>query len=104
MPKIICGFRDHNGQVKELQTYNTLAIPRLVRDEEGQWDSSICLNFLDKFLCWVKSVVVKNGPDVVYMFSWKEPFEEITVSELSVGTHRVLPDWYLESFGNVASP
>ena len=104
MPKIICGFRDNDGQVQELQTYNTLAIPRLVRDEEGLWDSSVCLNLLDRFLSWVKSVVVKNGPGVVYMFSWKHPFEKITVSELSDGTHHVLPDWYLESSGKVAPP
>lgn len=49
-------------------------------------------------------MVMKNGPGVVYMFSWKHPFEEITVSELSDGSHHVLPDWYLESSGNVASP
>ena len=104
MPKIICGFRDHNGQVKELQTYNTLAIPRLVRDEEGLWDSSVCLNFLDRFLGWVKTVVVKNGPHVIYMFSWREPFQEVMVSEVSDRSHCVLPDWYLESFTNTTSP
>lgn len=104
MPKIICGFRDHHGQVRELQTYNTLAIPRLVRDDEGLWESSICLNFLDRFLEWVKTVVVKSGPGVVYLFSWKRPFEEVTVSEVSDGSRSVLPDWYLESFGSNASP
>ncbi|XP_068674928.1 decapping and exoribonuclease protein-like [Montipora foliosa] len=104
VPKIICGFRDHHGNVKELQTYNTLAIPRLVRDEEGLWDSSICLNFLDRFLTWMKEVVTKSGPDVVYMFSWKEPFLEVTVSEVLDGSDRFLPDWYLESGGNSASP
>lgn len=104
VPKIICGFRDHHGTVKQLQTYNTLAIPRLVRDEEGLWESSICLNFLDRFLAWVKTVVAKSGPDTVYMFTWKEPFEEVTVSEVLGGSHRVLPDWYLESFGSSASP
>lgn len=104
VPKIICGFRDHHGQVRELQTYNTLAIPRLVRADEGLWESSICLNFLDRFLEWVKTVVVKSGPGVVYLFSWKRPFEEVTVSEVLDGSRSVLPDWYLESFGSNASP
>lgn len=53
---------------------------------------------------WVKTVVAKSGPDTVYMFTWKEPFEEVTVSEVLGGSHRVLPDWYLESFGSSASP
>ena len=103
VPKIICGYRDHNGFVKELQTFNTLAIPRLVRDK-GMWDSSVCLNFLDRFLGWMKEIVRKSGPDVVYLFSWKEPFTEVTVSEIVDGSHRVLPDWYLESCGSAASP
>lgn len=103
VPKIICGYRDHNGFVKELQTFNTLAIPRLVRDK-GMWDSSICLNFLDRFLGWMKEIVRKSGPDVVYLFSWKEPFIEVTVSEIVDGSHRVLPDWYLESCGSATSP
>lgn len=103
VPKIICGYRDHNGQVKEFQTFNTLAIPRLVRDEENLWDSSICLNFLDRFLDWVKTVVVKSGPGVMYTFSWREPFEEVTFTETSDEVHCVLPDWYLENFTNTAS-
>lgn len=68
------------------------------------WDSSICLNFLDRFLGWVKEIVRKSGPDVVYLFSWKEPFMEVTVTEIVDGSHRVLPDWYLESCGSAASP
>ena len=68
------------------------------------WDSSICLNFLDRFLGWMKEIVRKSGPDVVYLFSWKEPFIEVTVSEIVDGSHRVLPDWYLESCGSATSP
>lgn len=29
---------------------------------------------------------------------------EVTVTEIVDGSHRVLPDWYLESCGSAASP
>ena len=101
VPKIICGFRDSNGCVQELQSYNTLAIPRLVRDDDNLWDSSICLNFLDRFLVWMKLMVVKSGPDFVYMFSWREPFVEVTVSEVCDGSSPVLPKWFLNNSRDV---
>ena len=87
VPKVICGFRDHN----------TLEIPRIVRHERDMWDASICINFLNKFLTWVKSVVAKDDNKKVYMFSWRTPFIQVTVSEMEDESHAFLPEWFIKS-------
>ena len=97
VPKVICGFRDHTGCVRKLQTYNTLEIPRIVRHERDMWDASICINFLNKFLTWVKSVAVKDDDKKVYMFSWRTPFIQVTVSEMEDESHAFLPEWFIKS-------
>ena len=96
VPKIICGMRDHLGHVDKLQTYNTLDIPRVVRGESNMWESNVCLNFLDKFLDWVKLVVTEDSRDKVYMIEWREPFTCVTVRE-ETSSESFLPEWFTGS-------
>jgi hypothetical protein len=65
-----------------------------VRNENNMWDMNICLNFLNKFLDWAKSVVVKDDPKMVYMFSFEAPFNCITVVESENEEDKFLPEWY----------
>ncbi|RKP24557.1 RAI1 like PD-XK nuclease-domain-containing protein, partial [Syncephalis pseudoplumigaleata] len=57
VPKIIVGFRDDRGRVRSLGTYNTMEIPRSVRKLPNMWEPQICLNFVDRFLDWLSTVV-----------------------------------------------
>jgi hypothetical protein len=37
VPKIICGFRDDDGNLKEIKHYETLKIPGTVREKKNTW-------------------------------------------------------------------
>ena len=93
IPKVVCGFRNDDGVVKKLKTFNTLEIPSLVAENRNMWVGSVCLNFCNRLLDWVKSVV--KDEDVVYMLHWREPFTHV---ELELSKHQddvFLRDWYL---------
>jgi RAT1-interacting protein len=98
VPKIIAGFRHHDSHVDKLQTYNTLEIPHLLEKQRNMWDSTICFNFLEKFLCWLRSVVVLDDPNRVYLFSFSAPFKQVKYQEFTNGEHKLLPEWYIKTF------
>ncbi|EDO29671.1 predicted protein, partial [Nematostella vectensis] len=98
VPKIIAGFRHHHSHVDKLQTYNTLEIPHLLENQQNMWDSTICFNFLEKFLRWLRSVVVLDDPNRVYLFSFRAPFEQVKYQEFTNGEHKFLPEWYIKTF------
>jgi RAT1-interacting protein len=37
VPKIICGFRDDDGNLKKITPYETLKIPSIVREKPNTW-------------------------------------------------------------------
>ena len=82
--------------MNELQTYNTLEIPRVVRHEENIWDMNICLGFLNQFLDWVKTVVVKDDAKMAYLFSFEAPFNCVSVVESHNEEDSFLPGWYIK--------
>ena len=94
LPRVIVGERDDDGVVLELKTYDTMQIPSQARQFSSDWNASVCLNFLDKFLSWMKEIVVEDNPDSVYMFYFNEPFDKITVTFSSDGHERFLPEWF----------
>ena len=53
---IIVGFRDDHGKVRELKTYETKTIHRLVRapkgNGQGYWEPTVCFNFGKGVLEW----------------------------------------------------
>ena len=95
IPDVICGFRNDDGVVEELRTFKTLDIPRSVQKQQNSWDAAVCLNFCDKFLDWVKKVVVKDDPRMVYMFYWRHPFTHVHVEERYDEESVFLPSWYI---------
>ncbi|XP_072916217.1 decapping and exoribonuclease protein [Hemitrygon akajei] len=96
VPRIIAGFRDDNGTVVSLQTFETMKIHQLVKNEQNSWKPAVCLNFCDAFLSFVKKVVTQDNPRMVALFSWA-PGEDISYSVHSDGSYTFLPDWYMES-------
>ncbi|KAI8818915.1 RAI1 like PD-XK nuclease-domain-containing protein, partial [Fimicolochytrium jonesii] len=81
IPTVIVGYRHDDGRLSHIQSLKTMSIPRMVRESASQsgrggggghgeppWDPTICLNFGNAFLDWVRGVVgVGFGDaDVVY--------------------------------------
>ncbi|XP_032823055.1 decapping and exoribonuclease protein [Petromyzon marinus] len=94
VPKIVAGFRDDEGVVRRLQTFETLHIPKMVADDQEAWNGSVCLNFVEAFLTFMKKVVTKDDPKTVYLFSW-EPGRDVTYSVHPDSELAFLPDWYV---------
>lgn len=92
IPKIICGFRNDDGFVKQLKTFNTLDIPGSVVERQNMWVGSVCLNFCNRMLEWVKGVV--KDEDVVYMLHWREPFTHVELEFSRKQDDVFLRDWY----------
>ncbi|KAL5473792.1 hypothetical protein EMCRGX_G028348 [Ephydatia muelleri] len=93
IPRIICGFRDDEGIVKNLQTFKTVEIPKETQNDLSLWQPSVCLNFLDAVLTWMREVVVVDDPKVVYVIEWKASFDKITAVQLAPKSeHTFLPD------------
>jgi len=94
IPKIICGFRNDHGIVKNLTLFPVNDIPKMA---QNMWSPASCLNFGSHFLDYVKSCVKKDNPCVVYKFYWK-PGRPITCEELTSPTEfEVLPEWYIKN-------
>ncbi|XP_075228083.1 decapping and exoribonuclease protein-like [Lycorma delicatula] len=66
---IICGFRDDNGIVKILKRYDVDELPKLA---SGLWDKNVCLNFLNRFLHFVRQVILENDSTITDV--WKFDF------------------------------
>ena len=94
VPKVVCGLRDDDGIVRKIETYDTLKIPNIARSNNATWSASVCMNFCDTFLSWMKSVVTEDDRNVVYSFRFAEPFNNIVVNKNPYGTEVFLPDWF----------
>lgn len=105
------GFRTPAGVVSTVQPFKTVEIPRLVRGKAGAWDPLICLDWGNRFLSLLQTVIEPDlsnndigraGPKV-----WRAVFSpgigvklrQLDTTELSEVVHgedRVgfLPRWY----------
>ncbi|RKF56557.1 Decapping nuclease rai1 [Golovinomyces cichoracearum] len=60
VPKIIIGFRTHDGFLSRIEEFDTLSIPRMVRKRGNTWDAEMCLNFASDFLNFLRSTIIEN--------------------------------------------
>ncbi|RKF80663.1 Decapping nuclease rai1 [Golovinomyces cichoracearum] len=60
VPKIIIGFRTHDGFLSRIEEFDTLSIPRMVRKRGNSWDAEMCLNFASDFLNFLRSTITEN--------------------------------------------
>lgn len=63
IPKIIVGFRDENGIVEDIDSFDTQEIPTI--HGKNLWDACICFNFLKDFLLWVKETVTYDDNSII---------------------------------------
>lgn len=53
VPNVVVGFRDDAGTVRELRTYETRTLHRLVKPPKGYWDTTAVINFGKGVLTWL---------------------------------------------------
>ncbi|KAF9907355.1 Dom-3 Z [Linnemannia zychae] len=98
IPTIIVGFRDDDGNVVTVETFKTMEIPRLVRGKEGAWDTTICINFLDAVLNFLRKQVKVDNPRASYTIRWAPPYKAIEVEYNGEGSSSFLTDRFLKSY------
>jgi len=105
------GFRTPNGKLTTVQSFKTMQIPRMVRDKPGAWDPSICLDWGQRFLTFLKSVTCVDEDQINDSTSrvWRVKFipqmgvtlwllNDEEVSQVTSGeeerSNGFLPNWY----------
>ncbi|XP_028842189.1 decapping and exoribonuclease protein [Denticeps clupeoides] len=95
VPQIVAGFRDHDGKVVSVETFQTSGISHLIKNEYNCWKPTVCMNFCSDFLSFVKTVVRVDDSRLVYLFSW-DPHRDVSYSIHRDSEYTFLPDWYIK--------
>uniref|UniRef100_A0A3P8SWZ4 Decapping nuclease n=1 Tax=Amphiprion percula TaxID=161767 RepID=A0A3P8SWZ4_AMPPE len=95
VPRVVAGFRDHEGVVVSVETFHISKISQLIKNEYNCWRPTVCMNFCCDFLTFVKRTVTEDSPSMVYLFSW-EPHRDVTFSVHRDSQFSFLPRWYVE--------
>ncbi|XP_071813014.1 decapping and exoribonuclease protein-like [Apostichopus japonicus] len=91
IPEVICGFRDDDGVVKRLKSFQTLQMPR---DSRDHWSGAVAFNFCQQFLSFVRHVVTIDDPKKVYLFERRPDSSTVTWRLLEDPSDVFLPDWF----------
>lgn len=113
VPEIIVGFRTPSGELRSLQSFQTMNIPSLAIGKNNAWDPRVCLDWGHRFMSALKDVVrqaVHNDTDsseASRIKVWRAAFgtgsgvnvsllDDAGVREVEAGEDRVgfLPRWY----------
>ncbi|TWW69972.1 decapping and exoribonuclease protein [Takifugu flavidus] len=95
VPRIIAGFRTHDGVVVDVETISVSEISHIIKAERNCWKPTVCMNFCCAFLSFVKRTVTEDDPSVVYLFSY-EPYGDVTFTVHRDSQYSFLPPWYVE--------
>ncbi|KAJ3714085.1 RAI1-domain-containing protein [Lentinula raphanica] len=68
VPKIVVGFRTPTGQLTSTQSFQTMSIPRMMRERRHgktsvPWDPSLCLTWGNQFLAYLKQTLIRGESD-----------------------------------------
>ncbi|KAG0277518.1 hypothetical protein BGZ95_005810 [Linnemannia exigua] len=89
IPTIIVGFRDDDGNVVTVENFKTMEIPRL--------DTTICINFLDAVLNFLRKQIKVDNANVSYTIRWAPPYKAIEVEYKGESASSFLTDRFLKS-------
>ncbi|KAH3861118.1 decapping and exoribonuclease protein-like [Dreissena polymorpha] len=94
IPEVICGYRDDDGVVHRLESFNTNTIPSMTKDLYNPWLPNVCFNFLDQFLSFIKDTVTEDDYRLVHLLEWM-PGKDVLCTRLGRDSqYQFLPDWY----------
>lgn len=99
VPRVVAGFRDHEGVVVSVETFHISKISQLIKNEYNCWRPTVCMNFCCDFLSFVQRVATEDSPSVVYLFSW-EPHRDVTYSIHRDSQYSFLPHWYIKEMSS----
>ncbi|KAF8795961.1 decapping and exoribonuclease protein-like [Argiope bruennichi] len=93
--EVVCGNRTNHGIVKSIDVYRVSSFPE---EAGGLWSPDVCLNFCDKFLTYLKRIVIEDDYNVVYKLSYKSG-DIIYCSKLvnPENRYKIIPDWYVKA-------
>lgn len=61
IPSIVVGFRQRQPPlIRQLQTFQTLQIPRMVRGQPGGWEPAVSLAFAGEALTFLRKTVIEQ--------------------------------------------
>uniref|UniRef100_H3DKU9 Decapping and exoribonuclease protein n=1 Tax=Tetraodon nigroviridis TaxID=99883 RepID=H3DKU9_TETNG len=63
VPRIIAGFRDHDGVVVAVETFPVSKISHIIKTERNCWKPNVCMNFCCDVLSLVKRTVTEDDPE-----------------------------------------
>ncbi|XP_026542689.1 decapping and exoribonuclease protein isoform X2 [Notechis scutatus] len=101
--RIVAGYRGPDGSVVGLETFETMKIFRLIRDDPGCWKPAVCMNFCAAFLAFLKTVVTEDNPKLVHLFAWN-PGQPVSFTVHQDSHYCFLPDWYVEALSAGSPP
>ena len=92
IPKIVCGIGDSTGIVSEVKEFNVADLPIL---GSQFWNSNVCMNFLQKFLGFVKTVLDDLEEETVVEFDFDRHSKLVTQKvNTSFDQEFFLPKWF----------
>ncbi|KAJ0058117.1 hypothetical protein NL108_007402, partial [Boleophthalmus pectinirostris] len=62
VPQVITGFRDHDGVIVKVEPFQISKISQMIKGEYNCWKPTVCMNFCNDFLTFVKQVVCEDNP------------------------------------------
>ncbi|KAJ2946376.1 hypothetical protein O0L34_g12415 [Tuta absoluta] len=108
---ILCGFRNDDGIVEELRTYNVNELPKM---SKRFWNPNVCFNFLDTFFTYVKRCLerevrqrhgekslnnLQSLPMVTLLMEWQPGHPVYVANRYNYEDDPILPEWFLEGYG-----
>lgn len=100
VPRVVAGFRDHEGVVVSVETFHISKISQLIKNEHNCWRPTVCMNFCSEFLSFVQRIATEDCHSVVYLFSW-EPYRDVTYSIHRDSQYSFLPHWYIKEMSSI---
>lgn len=85
---IVCGFRDPDNSVRQATKMKNSSLPGL----SNSWSPQVCINFLDRFLNFVKACV---SNEMTCYRIYCAPGKEITCTIADLPAEDFLPSWYI---------
>ncbi|XP_060615503.2 decapping and exoribonuclease protein [Anolis sagrei] len=101
--RIVAGYRGPDGTIVGLETFETMKIFQLIREDPSCWKPAVCMNFCAAFLGFVKKVVTEDNSKLVHLFAW-EPGQPVSFTVHRDSSYTFLPDWYVEALSTEKPP
>uniref|UniRef100_A0A914UKK7 Decapping nuclease n=1 Tax=Plectus sambesii TaxID=2011161 RepID=A0A914UKK7_9BILA len=97
IPRIVVGFRDDDGFVRQVRP---MRVREIASNSKDHWAGAVCFNFLQSVLSLLKDRLTVNDMNAVYFLEWNPGWQNVGVKPAKKSDTRFhfLPDWFVERF------